>query len=324
MPTLKRNVVEIWSTINERLSPPDLETITSLLKDFTNHRIEKKQLITSALLLFKNDEILHRRFTEFLHGIRSQEDEDRESSRNDEVSDIEEGEIREDEEANHLEIGVELDQNPREDPLHGDQKIQEIDLAGKKRKRGILQGVLVEDDDSKNKAEKETTELERVTPSYRRILKEEQSPVSDEVLNNEFVSVGLKKEGHVWGGKKLTEYEKVMARCENDMFETDMLMSALKNAVEIAEKVMREEMRLEDVGVKFYRCIDHLYGGRDMADIVKDDHKKALPVIMGRLKQKIDELKLAIERWTPIWKKVWKENSARERDGSTAESRREK
>ncbi|KAG7578468.1 Paired amphipathic helix superfamily [Arabidopsis thaliana x Arabidopsis arenosa] len=96
---------------------------------------------------------------------------------------------------------------------------------------------------------------------------DEQWPVSNTVLNNKCVLV---KRYVKFEDKKLTDIEEEMKKCEENMYEVDMLMEALRSAVDSAEKVMRGEMELEDLGGKFYRCVEMLYGG-DMFEIVTED-----------------------------------------------------
>ncbi|CDY18079.1 BnaA01g23400D [Brassica napus] len=152
--------------------------------------------------------------------------------------------------------------------------------------------------------------LERVTPSYKLIPEEEQCPVSDNhVLNNKYAVMQFNGSSKP---KKLSKYEEAIESCEEDMFETDMLIESLKSAVENAEKVLKEEMSVEDLGVKFYRCIKMVYRG-DVSEIVREDHKKALPAILERLKQKLDALTVAKESWKPRWKQVFEENTAKQR-----------
>ncbi|KAF8117666.1 hypothetical protein N665_0008s0022 [Sinapis alba] len=155
---------------------------------------------------------------------------------------------------------------------------------------------------------------ERVTPSYKLIPEEEQCPVSDnnDVLNNKY---SVMQFSGATKRKKLKKYEEAMERCEDEMFETDMLIGSFESAVENAEKVIKEEMGVEDLGVKFYRCIEKLYGG-DMSEIVREDHTKALPVILNRLKQKLDEFTVARESWKPRWKQVFEENTAKQREAT--------
>ncbi|KAG2317292.1 hypothetical protein Bca52824_020414 [Brassica carinata] len=370
---VKKDALELWSIFKERLSPTDLKALISLLIDSNRGRIDKTQVIVSALVLFKNDEFLHRRFTDFLNGNKSQEEEEQEEDKDaaalseaeaeslksfckkiseelvgpsellklvssikdldkhkirlsqfrkslpplfknngqeddrgktqrnveDTGVELEEGEIREDGllpvpkvEQDRLEIRAEKSkEDPKirvseerelvKDVTHG---LDKMDLEGKKRR-------ILQPEPSKRSLKKSRTSrrLERVTPSYKLIPEEEQCPVSNNVLNNKYSLIRFDDPS---GRKRLTKYEEAMARCEEYMFEADMLMETLKSAVESAEKVIKEEMSVEDLGVKFYRCIERLYGG-DMFEIVREDHKRVLPVILPRLKQKLDELTVA-------------------------------
>ncbi|CAH8373676.1 unnamed protein product [Eruca vesicaria subsp. sativa] len=321
---VNKNALELWSIFRERLSPTDMKTLTSLLIDYNRRRIEKTQLIASALLLFKNDEFLHRCFTDYLYGKKSQEDEDGETQSD------EEGEIREQDPKTELCVRNKEEamvyykeqedekshQNVEEDLE--DAKIRVSDerdlehatnvfsLEGKRRR--IL------------KPEPPKKTLARVTPSYETIPEEDQFPVSNKVLNNKY-SVTQRNSGS--GHKKLSKYEEAIERCQDDMFESDMMMGSLESAVENAEKVIAEEMSVEDLGVKFYKCIERLYC-RDMSEIVRENHMRALPVILIRLKQKLDELTAVRENWKIIWKQAIEENTAKQREATAQQGRRKK
>ncbi|CAA7042468.1 unnamed protein product [Microthlaspi erraticum] len=356
MPMLPRNVLELWSSFNEKLTPTDMKKMTSLLVDFTHRRINKTQAIKSALLLLERDEFLYPRFADFLRGIEPREDdEDRHTRDGDEASSLEEGEIRKDhlrdgegetdevsgleegeirrdhhlrdqeieDDVKNLGIVVDVDEKLKEDSFT---KLENIDLERKKRKqRGILHKESQQIESSPKKTRTSTKGLERLNPSYRCIPKEEQSPVSDDtVLNNKYKSVSQKKDDNVvWKSKKLNEYEVAMARCEEDMYKVDMWMRCLRDAVEIAEKAMREDKGLEGVGGKFYRTVEQIYGrhGLEVTEVVRRNHKKALPVILPRLEQMLSELIVAQERWTPIWKQAFEKNTAKQKQ---RDSRRKK
>ncbi|CDY64585.1 BnaCnng44190D [Brassica napus] len=272
----KKNALELWSIFKERLSPTDLKTLTSLLIDSNRRRIDKTQLIASALVLFKKDEFLHRCFTDFLNKPQEEDEEEDEDKALKLVKDV----------------------------THG---LDKMDLGGKKRR--LLQTT----ERSLKKARTSSRQLERVTPSYKLIPEEEQCPVSNKVLNNKYAVMQFKGASR---RKKLSKYEEAVARCEEDMFESDMLMEALKSAVESAEQVIKEEMSVENLGVKFYRCIERLYRG-DMFAVVREDHKKVLPVILIRLKQKLDAVRVAREIWIPMWKQVFEDNTIKQRESTT-------
>ncbi|KAF8117664.1 hypothetical protein N665_0008s0020 [Sinapis alba] len=298
--------------ISEGLGPSELLKLVSSIKDFDKQKNSLSQFRKSLPPLFKNyvqpgktqqnveDGLLRvPKFEQDCVGIRAKEGEKKSKE------DRADAEI----------VSVSEEQELVKDVTHGFIK---MDLEGKKRR--ILQPE--PETERSVKKQKTSRRLERViTPSYKLIPEEERCPISDNnhVLNNKY---SLIKFGDPSGRKKMTKYEEAMARCEDYMFEADMLKEALKSAMENAEKVIKEEMRVEDLGVKFYRCIEKLYGG-DMFEIVREDHKKALPVILERLKQKLDEVEFAREIWTPMWKQVFEENTVKQRE-STAQGHRKK
>lgn len=218
--------LELFKIITERLSSSDMQTYNSLIEDYRFHRIVWSQLLTSLLRLFERED---------------EEDEDG-KTQDDEDTDLEEGEIREDIlrdpkiDQTNLEIRVEVYENPkdvsdeRESEKYAANVFERIDLEGKKR--GILHSDTIERSLMKTRTSRRS---EQVTPSYRLIPEEEQCLVSDTVLNNKCFQMKI----DTWGHKKLTNYEKEMAKCEEDMYEVDMLIEAVRSAKERAEKVMR-------------------------------------------------------------------------------------
>ncbi|KAH0917731.1 hypothetical protein HID58_025391 [Brassica napus] len=138
------------------------------------------------------------------------------------------------------------------------------------------------------------------------------------VLNNKVSLVKFDACGH----KNLTEYEKAMAKCEEEMCKADVSMESLRSAVEKAEKVIKGEMRVKDLGVMFYACIKKLCH-LDVFERVRQDYKKALPKILPRLKQKLDKLTVARAEKKFLLKQVMEDNTAKQRD-STAQGQGEK
>ncbi|OAP06979.1 hypothetical protein AXX17_AT3G31580 [Arabidopsis thaliana] len=120
------------------------------------------------------------------------------------------------------------------------------------------------------------------------------------------------------GHKNLTDIEEDMYKWEDEMFEVDMLMRVLTSAVESAKEVIKGEMELKDLGAKFYRCVEMLYG-EDMFETVTEDHQRALPMILSRLKQKLRHVTTARERLKHLWKQTIEKLSTNQR-GSTISS----
>ncbi|KAG2317283.1 hypothetical protein Bca4012_068177 [Brassica carinata] len=301
---------------SEKLPHSGLESLLSLIDALSNKGITDSVFSKSIDLLFDNHVKTKQDFVEegeirdyHVCAVRAKVDESPKMS------------------GAHVRIRVRVDENSKEYPKSGapagirvkvdvsdsERYVTDDDktnLDGKKRR--IIHSEQSERTDLKK--QRKSRRLDRVTPSYKLIPEEEQYPVSDKpelsCLNNNYSVVQFNGES---GHKKLSKYEEAMERCEDDMFETDMLMESLKSAVESAEKVVKEEMSVEDLGVKFYRCIEMLYRG-DMSETVRQDHKKALPVILERLKQKLDELTVARKSWKPRWKQVFEENTAKQRE----------
>ncbi|XP_010468445.1 PREDICTED: paired amphipathic helix protein Sin3-like 6 [Camelina sativa] len=256
---------------------------TSLCKGFQSHRFGYDKFVTYLLVLIKEKKSLYHRFIRFANGTDKEEQED-------EVGETRHGEdtLSDPKIGTCPEFRVKVDEIPEE------RGVDETNLERKNKKRILSPKDL-------NLPLKKRKRSRRVTPNYRLIPEELRSPVSDPVLNNTYVV----KRYDFEGGKVLTGVEEEMIKCEDQMYEADMLMSALRSAVDNAERVMRGEMRVEDLGVKFYRCIEVLYDG-DMFEIVREDHQGALPVILIRLNQKLRELTVARERWKRGWKKTFK------------------
>lgn len=181
---------------------------------------------------------------------------------------------------------VKVDENPQE---------TEINLEGK-RKRGML---LPHESNQPERPMKKRRTSELLTPNYRLIPKAKQRPVSSSVLNNTCAV----KRYNFQGCKNLTDIEEDRYKCEDQMFEADVLMGVLRTAVENAEEVIRGDMVLEDLGEKFYRCVEMMYGG-DMYEIVTENHQRAFPVILNRLNQKLREVTALRESLKPVWKQT--------------------
>ena len=110
-----------------------------------------------------------------------------------------------------------------------------------------------------------------------------------------------------------------MYKWEDEMFEVDMLMRVLTSAVESAKEVIKGEMELKDLGAKFYRCVEMLYG-EDMFETVTEDHQRALPMILSRLKQKLRHVTAARENLKSVWKQTIEKFSAKQRGSTPQES----
>ncbi|KAG7632939.1 Sec63 domain [Arabidopsis suecica] len=200
---------------------------------------------------------------------------------------------------------------PEENPNLNDPKM---------RPRIRIRSKLVDNPKDRLEAKQKLTELlkaleERLTRSelrvYTNLCKDLKSQIAYGDKEDEAVT-------RVKGHKNLTDIEEDMYKWEDEMFEVDMLMRVLTSAVESAKEVIKGEMELKDLGAKFYRCVEMLYG-EDMFETVTEDHQKALPMILSRLKQKLRHVTTARERLKPLWKQTIEKLSTNQR-GSTISS----
>jgi histone deacetylase complex regulatory component SIN3 len=97
--------------------------------------------------------------------------------------------------------------------------------------------------------------------------------------------------------------ERVRDDYEDSRFEMDMLLAWVTSATEAAEKLMNEinggynsenPIRIEEhLSAMNLRFIQELYGeeGINLVEILKENPRDALPVIVPRLRQKLEEIK---------------------------------
>ncbi|KAG7583159.1 Histone deacetylase interacting domain [Arabidopsis suecica] len=260
----KQKLTELLKATEKRLSRSELRVYTNLCRDFRSHKIAYSEFVTSLLRLVEKYKNLYQRFVEIPYGDKEDE-------------------------AGETLTRVKVDENPQETEL------DKINLEGK-RKRGML---LPEESNQPERPLKKRRTSELLTPNYKPIPKAKQRPVSSSVLNNTCAV----KRYNFQGCKNLTDIEEDRYKCEDQMFEADVLMGYLRTAVENAEDVMRGEMVLGDLGPKFYRCVEMMYGG-DMFEIVTENHQRAFPVILNRLNQKLREVTALRESLIPVWKQT--------------------
>ncbi|XP_023641376.1 paired amphipathic helix protein Sin3-like 4 [Capsella rubella] len=286
---VKENLTDLLMAIEERLTTKEMRLYTDLCKSFESRVIDYGDFVSCVLTLIGKHKSLYQRFTCFSYGDKgSKVDEVGETGQHDEDSLV----------GTCPESRVEVDEKKN---LEGKNKKRvlfppkEWNLPLKKRKMST--------------SEQATEDYK----SYTLIPEEEQSPVSDPVLNNT-CAVGA---DFIQASKKVSRIEQEMYKCEDEMFEIDMLVGSLTSAVDSAERVMSGEMNINDLGVKFYRCIEKIYGDKEVNSImiekVKDDHQRALPTVLARLKQKLSEITDIRESKKGDWKKTWKRLSAKQK-----------
>ncbi|KAL0655996.1 hypothetical protein Bca4012_076580 [Brassica carinata] len=345
------SVKNLCTKITEKLGPRGMETLRSLMENFTNNRTEHTEFRNSIKLLFDSHAKTQQHHVDTEHedgGIREHHAFAVSAKVDDSLKEypIHHGNLKiggahvgtrskvDESSENYFihhvnlriraDVGlrVNVDENPRVD-------VSEERESEKYATSGLLKMNLERNNGSNLHSDEQIgrslmkkrrtyMRLNRETPNYKLIPEEEQCPVKYEVLNNKVSLVKFDAYGH----KNLTEYEKAMAKCEEEMCKADVSMESLRSAVEKAEKVIKGEMRVKDLGVMFYACIKRLCH-LDVFERVRQDYKKALPKILPRLKQKLDKLTVARAEKKSLLKQVMEDNTAKQRD-STAQGQGEK
>ncbi|KAF4366211.1 hypothetical protein F8388_014929 [Cannabis sativa] len=165
------------------------------------------------------------------------------------------------------------------------------------------------------------------TPSYRLIPMNYPTPcvsqrtkLGGEVLNDHCVLFSSSVSDQEYQSSKhgsKNKYRDILFKCEDDMFELDMLLESVKSTIERAEKLMESmnnklvrgciENHFTPMNL---RCIEMLYGdyGLDILDQLRKNTCRVLPVILNRLYQKRQEHEASRSSFNKIWANVFAEN----------------
>ncbi|KAF4360733.1 hypothetical protein F8388_016520 [Cannabis sativa] len=175
-------------------------------------------------------------------------------------------------------------------------------------------------------------QVKSCTPSYRLIPIDypmpsvsHRSELGAEVLNDNWVlfSSASDQEYQSFKHRPKNKYEYCLFRCEDDMFELDMLLESVnattKSVVELLEKINNNTLTvkgnrpfcIEDhLTAMNLRCIERLYGehGVDVVGEIRKNTSYALPIILNRLNKKQQEYAECRVRLNKICADVYAEN----------------
>ncbi|XP_051122628.1 paired amphipathic helix protein Sin3-like 5 [Andrographis paniculata] len=176
--------------------------------------------------------------------------------------------------------------------------------------------------------ELDLTNCESCTPSYRLLPENYPIPqascrteIGAQVLNDRWVSVTSGSEDYSFKHMRKNQYEESLFRCEDDRFELDMLLEAVKSTAKRIEELSitmtshadgaEGSFCLEDhLTALHQRVIERLYGdhGLDMLDIVKKNAPGSLPVLLFRLKQKQQQWESCRAQFNKVWSEIYAKN----------------
>ncbi|KAJ3694344.1 hypothetical protein LUZ60_009824 [Juncus effusus] len=175
-------------------------------------------------------------------------------------------------------------------------------------------------------SELDLSNCQQCTPSYRLLPKNHVMPPSTNrseleksVLNDKWVSVTSGSEDYSFKHMRKNQYEESLFRCEDDRFEMDMLVETTKSTIERVERLMKRVQRgkvnanenFQDFFTQMnIRCIEKLYGdhGLDVMEVIKRNADVALPVVLSRLRQKLEEWLKCRNDFNKIWAEVYAKN----------------
>ncbi|KAF6140989.1 hypothetical protein GIB67_006618 [Kingdonia uniflora] len=182
------------------------------------------------------------------------------------------------------------------------------------------------------------SKCESCSPTYRLLPKNYPTPctsgrteVGAQVLNDCWVSVTSGTEDYSSRDLRKKPYEEIMFRCDEHMYELDMLLESVKSTTtrveELLEKIHDNSIGSDDticiedhLSAMNLRCIERLYSnhGLDVVDRLRKKTSTSLPIICVRLKEKHREWSRCRTAFNPVWAKVYADNPDRPKPPPTS------
>jgi paired amphipathic helix protein Sin3a len=148
------------------------------------------------------------------------------------------------------------------------------------------------------------------------------------VLNEDWVNVTSGSEDYSYKAMRKNQYEEALFRCEDDRFELDMVIETNKSAIACLEELSEHlEERFSDrrrtkpldpaeIGSVQLRAIERIYGDckHELRDKLFRHPLATVPVVLQRLKQKLEEWQKLQQEMQSIWAKVYEKNYSRSLD----------
>ncbi|XP_015637764.1 paired amphipathic helix protein Sin3-like 6 isoform X2 [Oryza sativa Japonica Group] len=201
-----------------------------------------------------------------------------------------------------------------------------------KRTTGLIENPRKQEDDEEHKAEPllqwstsrenelplkvDPSNCKHCTPSYCLLPKNcvtlqssYQTELGRSILNDSLVSVTSGRED-CYKFRTKNQYEENMFKCEDDLFESDMLLQRFRATADFIEDLQYRfgsNVKIQEHLTPLHkRCIEQLYddSGIDMLDALSESENtsSALAVILSRLNQKIgdfSEARLSLNKMCP-------------------------
>lgn len=178
--------------------------------------------------------------------------------------------------------------------------------------------------------ELDLSKSQQVSPSYWVLpesfpmpLVSNRSEIGDQVLNDRLVCMNTNSVDSYSKQRHRTKEEEILLRCEDDRFEMDLLLKYVTSASERVQdlliKIHQNKIQTATIKIKDYltrfdlRCIERLYGehGLEMVKLLHNSPVFALQVILPRLIQKREELKMCLSDFDKVCHQVYAKNQFR-------------
>eukprot|EP00762_Andalucia_godoyi_P004421 ANDGO_08154.mRNA.1 Paired amphipathic helix protein pst1 len=169
-------------------------------------------------------------------------------------------------------------------------------------------------------------------PSYQLIAKKSSagtqsssfaSDVTRKVLNSDFISMpaGSEDVGGIYTSK--SQYDEILYTCEDDRTELDVVIDQARSALSFLEPkadLIRQArpgdlLRISLSGMRDIYCaaIHRIYGDRgpEVFEALRTNPRVAIPIVVSRLRQKIQEWEVARAELNTFWKEVYEKNQVK-------------
>eukprot|EP00775_Hariotina_reticulata_P006274 gene6274-6513_t len=162
----------------------------------------------------------------------------------------------------------------------------------------------------------------KVPANYPKIKSTGRTALGEEVLNDAWVSIISGSEDYSFKLMRKNQYEEALFRCEDDRYELDMCIETSKSTLSKLQPLAASfaAMSPEDkalyrlpeglLGAIHFRAAERIYGdqGPQIVDLLKKNPVVAIPVLITRLEQKVQEWLKVREEMNITWRKVFEQN----------------
>ncbi|KAI9126932.1 hypothetical protein K1719_002528 [Acacia pycnantha] len=174
-----------------------------------------------------------------------------------------------------------------------------------------------------NKCERYGSSYVCLPEDYKSPLASWRSELEVSVLNDRFVLNPCQgdHQDSLKSKKMFNKSQEALFKVEEEQFEADMLLESLKSACkhfkEVYQNILENvegSLRIEDCFTALHlRWIEHMYGehGLEALEALRNNPTVAVPLMLGRLEGKLEELKPIHLELKKVWAQVYADDHAK-------------